>query len=157
MLLLPREQRSITIIKSIYPKGTYFDDTHLRDCLLKEKEGVAIQSAVPAILKPASTSAKDMLNRPLGPPNVEALEAIQKTLILKGYSASTLKTYTSEFHVLLRVLSIRDVNLLTTDQIKSYLLWLITIKKYGEAQVHTAVNAIKFYFEKVLNRPQMVF
>jgi site-specific recombinase XerD len=51
----------------------------------------------------------------------------------------------------------RSVNTLTYEQMKSYLLWLITNRKYGEAQVHTAVNAVKFYFEKVLNQPQMVF
>jgi site-specific recombinase XerD len=98
-----------------------------------------------------------MVDRPLCTDNVEALENMQKTLILKGYSPNTLKTYTSEFHVLLRVLSMRSVNTLTYEQMKSYLLWLITNRKYGEAQVHTAVNALKFYFEKVLNQPQMVF
>jgi integrase/recombinase XerD len=151
--LLPREQKSIAILKNIYPEGTNFNDIPLRECLLKEK---AATPAMPAVLKPAPTSAKAMLTRPLCTENMEALPAIQDMIILKGYSSNTLKTYTSEFHVLLRVLSTRPVDQLTPDQIKSYLLWLITTKKYGEAQVNTAVNAIKFYFEKVLNRPQMV-
>lgn len=36
----------------------------------------------------------------------------------------------------------------------SYLLWLIKKGKYSETHVHTAVNAIKFYFEQVEKRPR---
>jgi site-specific recombinase XerD len=54
-------------------------------------------------------------------------------------------------------LKARPINSLTEKEIKSYLLWLVTVKKYGEAQVNTSVNAIKFYFEKVLNLEKMFF
>jgi site-specific recombinase XerD len=71
---------------------------------------------------------------------------------LKGYSKNTIKNYTSEFSVLLRMLGERkNIDDLTREEIKSYLLWLIKKKGYGESHVNTAVNAIKFYFEEVKN------
>jgi site-specific recombinase XerD len=36
------------------------------------------------------------------------------------------------------------------------MLWLINRRNYGEMQAHTAINAIKFYFEKVIHRPRIV-
>ena len=71
---------------------------------------------------------------------------------LKGYSPNTLRTYANEFHCLLRLLGSLCVNDLSKEHIRSYLLWLIRKKGYSELQVHTAVNAIKFYFEQVEKR-----
>jgi integrase/recombinase XerD len=36
------------------------------------------------------------------------------------------------------------------------MLWLITKQGYKESQANTAINAIKFYFEKVLLQPRIV-
>ena len=36
------------------------------------------------------------------------------------------------------------------------MLWLITKKGYSESQANSAINAIKFYFEKVLLQPKIV-
>lgn len=88
--------------------------------------------------------------------NVEALEQYQAMLILKGYSNNTIKTYTSEFNILLRLLQQKPISSLSINHIKAYLLWLINNRKYSEAQLHTTINAIKFYFIKVLRREDIV-
>jgi integrase/recombinase XerD len=44
------------------------------------------------------------------------------------------------------------VSSLTKSHVYSYLLWLIKAKGYSETHVHTAVNALKFYFEQVEGR-----
>jgi site-specific recombinase XerD len=44
------------------------------------------------------------------------------------------------------------VALLSNKQVESYLLWLLNKKGYTEAGIHTTVNAMKFYFEKVEGR-----
>jgi site-specific recombinase XerD len=44
------------------------------------------------------------------------------------------------------------VNILEKDHVQAYLLWLIQKKGYTEAAIHNAVNALKFYFEKVEGR-----
>ncbi len=89
--------------------------------------------------------------------NLNALDRFVKTLQLKAYSGSTIKNYRQEFLKLLVLLGDRPVDELTTDHIKSYMLWLITKQGYQESQANTAINAIKFYFEKVLLMPRVVY
>ena len=78
-------------------------------------------------------------------------------LYLKGYSTNTIRTYTVEFSQLLYLLKEKNINELTTEQLKSYLLYCLQTLKLSENQVHNRINAIKFYFEKVLKRPTIVF
>lgn len=103
----------------------------------------------------ASKQRAELLQQhPLSEANRQAFKAFQTLLQLKGYSPSTLKVYSNEFHCLLRLLGTVSVNDLTKEHIMSYLLWLIKKKRYSETHVHTAVNAIKFYFEQVEKRPR---
>ena len=77
-------------------------------------------------------------------------------LYLKGYSPNTIKTYTVEFAQLLYLLKDKNVNELTTEQIRSYLLYCLQTLKMSENQVHSRINAIKFYFEKIVKQPTIV-
>ncbi|MBX2940018.1 MAG: site-specific integrase [Ferruginibacter sp.] len=86
--------------------------------------------------------------------NAEAIRLMRDLLVMKGYSANTRKTYCNEFHQFLRLLGETSVNSLEKHHILSYLLWLIEKNNYSEQHVHSAVNALKFYFEKVLKRPK---
>lgn len=101
---------------------------------------------------PAPATANMMLHYPLSEVNLLALTALRNMLVLKGYSHNTLRSYCNEFHQLLRLLGKREVNALTKEQLMSYLLWLLEKQGYSETKVHTSVNVIKFYFEKVLCR-----
>lgn len=89
----------------------------------------------------------------LGDENAEALEAMRNILTLKGYSINTSRVYCQEFIQLLKILGGRSINSLDKKHILSYLLWLNKERGYSEHHVHTAVNALKFYFEKVVGRP----
>ena len=89
--------------------------------------------------------------------NKEELDIYIKTLYLKAYSNNTIKTYRNEFTVLLRILGSHPVKSLGQGHIKSYLLFLLTRLNYSEIHAHTAINAIKFYFEQVLKQPKQVY
>jgi integrase/recombinase XerD len=89
---------------------------------------------------------------PLCAENLMALTAFKNMLLLKAYSPATIKNYMNEFHQLLRLLGNRSINSLGKEQVMSYLLWLLEKKGCSEMKVHTAVNAIKFYFEQVMGR-----
>lgn len=89
---------------------------------------------------------------PLSQENIDAFRHFQSILLLKGYSKSTIRTYCNEFHFLLRNLRENPVDALGKEHVQSYLLWLMQRKGYSEAHVHTAVNALKFYFEQVAGR-----
>jgi site-specific recombinase XerD len=101
-------------------------------------------------------SSTDLVER-LSSENLDALNRFLKTLELKAYSPSTIKLYRIEFVHLLVLLNERRVDELGTDQLKSYFLWLLKEQRYGESQLNTAINAVKFYFEKVLLQPRRVF
>ena len=118
------------------------------------KKQLEARKTKPLVMLPPN-SRKIMLDE-LCACNQTALDIFIKTLQLKAYSNNTIKTYRTEFGVLLRLLGNRCVDDLQEEHIKSYILFLLEKRKYSESQAHTAINAIKFYFEKVLNRPQIV-
>jgi len=102
--------------------------------------------------KLARSSAKIIFQYPLEEENLKAYAQYRDLLILKGYSANTIRNYCNEFHQLLRLLGKRNVADLVKPQILSYLLWLLEKQGCSETKLHTTVNAIKFYFEKLLGR-----
>lgn len=89
--------------------------------------------------------------------NRDAFQEYQNKIILKGFSQNTLRTYTMEFAQLLYKIQEVPVKNLTQQDIISYLLYCHTELKLSENQIHSRINAIKFYFEQVLNMPRMVF
>lgn len=69
-------------------------------------------------------------------------------LVLKNYSKNTWRIYLNEFHLLLRKLGNVPAACLKKEQLERYLVHL-AVTGHKDAQIHSAANAIKFYFEKV--------
>ena len=76
------------------------------------------------------------------------LELLQQ----KRYSESTIKTYTSYFRQFQDYFSDYDLKQISIDQINSYILELINDRNISPSQQNQRINAIKFYYEKVLGR-----
>ena len=74
------------------------------------------------------------------------------TLQLKGYSANTLRTYRNEFAQLLYKLNENCVFDCDESYVRNYFLYCINELQLSENALHSRINAIKFYFEKVLKR-----
>ena len=144
---LPVAKESIVILQQKVYSLARIDISRLKKQLDERKKN--------ALVMLAPTTRKVMLHE-LCASNQTALDIFIKTLQLKTYSKNTIKTYRIEFSVLLRLLGNRSIDDLHEEHIKSYILYLLQKKKYSETQAHSAINAIKFYFEKVLNRPQIV-
>lgn len=102
-------------------------------------------------------SKKAVSNYSLSNENLKELDIYVKTLQLKAYSSNTIRLYRNELLALIRLLGERSVKDLKSEHIKSYLLWLLQVKKLSETKVHSSVNALKFYFEQVLRRPKFFF
>jgi integrase/recombinase XerD len=77
------------------------------------------------------------------------------TLQLKGYSPNTLRTYCSEFSQFLYILKSHSVLDCDQEMVRRYILYCINELKLSENSLHSRINAIKFYFEKVLFRDRM--
>ncbi|WP_217495832.1 site-specific tyrosine recombinase/integron integrase [Mangrovivirga cuniculi] len=65
------------------------------------------------------------------------------------YSKSTIDTYIYYFSDFLTYCQIENSDTMTDEQVKSYLLYLIHDKKASQSTQNQAVNAIKFYLEKI--------
>lgn len=89
--------------------------------------------------------------------NLPAFKKFQEQIILKGYSQNTLKTYSIEFAQLLYLLKDFPVDELSPQKLRSYILYCHEKLQLSENQIHSRMNALKFYFEKVLGREKMFF
>lgn len=79
----------------------------------------------------------------------------KEQLVLKRYSQNTVKTYCSCFLKFKRYFKGKDIDSLSKEEIKSFLLHLIQEKKVSPSTQNQYINAIKFYYEKVLKQPRM--
>ncbi len=59
-----------------------------------------------------------------------------------------------DFVVMFRKQKLSEVS---KEQINSYILWLIRKKNISESQQNQRINAIKFYYEKVLEKPKQYY
>jgi site-specific recombinase XerD len=91
------------------------------------------------------------------PVNQAALKRMHELLLLKAYSPNTIKTYCMEFSYLLYLLKDTSVDTLTPERLRAYFLHCIRTLKLSENQIHSRMNAIKFYFDQVLQRDKFFF
>lgn len=84
-------------------------------------------------------------------------EGYKEQLILKRYSQNTVKTYCSCFLKFKEYFGGKDINSLSNADIKSFLLHLIQEKRVSPSTQNQYINAIKFYYEKVLKQARMSF
>lgn len=75
----------------------------------------------------------------------------------KRYSKSTIKTYTSYFSQFQEYFTNQDLNSISVEQINSYITGLIDYQNISPSQQNQRINAIKFYYEKVLGREKAYY
>jgi site-specific recombinase XerD len=143
---LPLHQEAYEKMKALLKQTALFNTAALRSYLEQRKQLPAKQKKV------YSSQANLLMQYPLGEYNLKALEAFRNMLTIKSYSSNTIRNYCNAFHHLLRLLGNRRVDSLEKKHILSYLLWLTEECGYSETNIHTTINSIKFYFEKVLGR-----
>jgi len=107
-------------------------------------------------MEPKTEVGKTVLCK-IHPANLSALKRMHELLLLKAYSPNTIKTYCMEFSQLLYLLKDTHVDTLTPERLRSYLLYCVTELKLSENIIHSRMNAIKFYFDQVLQREKFFF
>ncbi len=74
-----------------------------------------------------------------------------ETIQLKGYSSSTLKTYKNEFTLFLIYLNEKSASDCSLTDVRTYILYCLNELKLTDSTIHSRINALKFYYEKILN------
>jgi len=87
----------------------------------------------------------------------EILRKYKDLLIQKRYSQNTLNIYYSYFKEFCVYFKNKELENLSIAQINLYLLELIKSKNISISQQNQIINAIKFYYEKVLGREKQYY
>jgi site-specific recombinase XerD len=114
----------------------------------------ALKLSPEAIASKMVTTSLVVKEKKINTHNAQQLELYLQTLMLKGYSASTIKTYKNEFGVFLQTLKSVNANSLDTQRIRDYLMYCHKQLKLTESTIHSRMNALKFYYEQVLHQAQ---
>lgn len=84
--------------------------------------------------------------------NIQLPPGFLERLEQERYSKNTIKIYTHYFKDFVNEFQGRDLSVITKEEINSFILRLIKEKQISPSQQNQRINAIKFFYEKVLNR-----
>ena len=82
------------------------------------------------------------------------LQRCYQTIVLKGFSESTARNYLSALRPFFKYFESERLSEITKQQIEGYIFELIQKYKISEAAQNSIVNAIKCYYEHVLEKPR---
>jgi integrase/recombinase XerD len=174
-LRFPKNEPLMRVVKampdarfSFTHKCWYVDDTpnRLQDLfsVFKDKADLdvsALRKEKPKASTEPGNAAHDrkpmVASKALRAGQLQARAQVEQKLKLKGYSASTLKTYLEQFTLFMKFFTDSHPADLGEDEIQMYLMYLIDKKKLSKSTQNQAINAIKFYFEKVLKQEKKVY
>jgi len=137
------------------------EQSALHEYLIKKKKQ---QSLLKTAVKPTTQTspaitAKWITQKPvvykkekISAINAHVLPAMEQYLKLKSYSSSTRRTYLQEMTHLLQLLKDIPADELTPAHLKRYLVHCYEKLMLKENTLHSRINALKFYYEQVLNR-----
>lgn len=119
----------------------------LKNIFKDQYKEVTAQALTPLVTEPFSEASK------------EALLAMETQLILKAYSKNTHKSYLNAFKKFIGYTQQKtaDFSSMSKAQIESYLAELINANNISTKTQNQIINAVKFYFEKVLGRDRAYY
>lgn len=85
------------------------------------------------------------------------LKEYKNLLVQKRYSDNTIGMYCNYFGDFCKYFIGQDLKEITTAEINNYILNLIELKNISISQQNQRINAIKFYYEKVLGREKQYY
>lgn len=127
---LPKESFVLAEFFDRYVKMAFIDYSAIKDCTDRKE----VEDSRP----------------PLPEGYMEKLQQVR-------YSKHTVRVYTSYFQDFQEHFRDRDVKTITSDEINGYLLHLIHEKDISSCQQNQRINAIKFYYEKVLGQERRCY
>lgn len=93
----------------------------------------------------------------LTPLQGQLLRMMEQKLHMRGYSPNTARTYLQAFKEFILFYGEEDPQILTEFEIRNYILYLIEQRKLSRSTQNQAINAIKFFYEKMLLQPRRVY
>jgi integrase/recombinase XerD len=82
--------------------------------------------------------------------NQNAIKKLEIELKLRGFTKKTFDSYYSTNLLFLKYID-KDVNLITEDDIKEYIVYLMYEKDYKPRSINLLISCLKFFFKEILN------
>ena len=148
---VPHSKQKYNEIYTAFKGIASIDESALHPSLPEKKKGVI--KAIDKVSKKEKTGSIKMSG--IHPVNAHVIPALKQVLVLKAYSASTIKTYTNEVAVFLRAIQHHEADAFNITRIKDYLQYCFEKLDLSENTIHSRMNALKFYFEQVLGKEKL--
>lgn len=101
------------------------------------------------------SAIKETAPKPMPPPSRQELPpGYLEKLRQVRYSDHTVRVYTTYFKDFQAYFEGKRIDRITPDEINAYLVYLINERGISSCQQNQRINAIKFYYEKVLGQPR---
>lgn len=97
---------------------------------------------------------KKLPTKKLSEKSLNILDSLVQKLTLLGYSKNTIKSYNGAIIQFLTYFEAFEIEQLNKEQIEQFVYHLKVKNKISESKQNTIINAIKFYYEKVLGKPR---
>lgn len=88
---------------------------------------------------------------------MKILDEYKEELRRLGYSENTQLVYSVAFSKFIYYHKNIDYRYITKKKIEAYLLYLVDVNKIEYSTQNTSINAIKFYYEKMLHQPRKTY
>ena len=85
------------------------------------------------------------------------LDKFETKIMLAGYSESTKKSYRAELLYFFKFFETRDLISINKEEIESYIALQIKQHQISNVKQNMLINAIKYYYEKVLEQPRAYY
>ena len=148
---VPLNQKAFEKLKIALSEYAILDTTMLKKYLEEKK----IKTASALQLKPKKVIDANkplQLNLAISRVNKHVLPAMEQLLKLKAFSSSTIRTYINEMSQLLQAIKDIPADELRPEHLKRYPVYCYEKLELKENTLHSRINAMKFYYEKVLGR-----
>ena len=123
-----------------------------------KKSLTAIKSlSIPYTLDHTVSVLESNKNFRLQQPEIQVPASYKKLLYQKRYSENTIKIYISYFRDFMSYFQDKNLDDIGKEEINAYILALIKKNRISISQQNQRINAIKFYYEKVLGRPKTFY
>ena len=155
---VPMDRESFEKLKAAIPAEVKLDTAELKKYLENKTTQSKKTAALVLTSKNSNTAATAIsktqpgLKTNISTVNKHVLPAMQQLLKLKAFSSSTIRTYMNEMTQLLTAIKDIPADELKPEHLKRYLVFCYEKSGLKENTLHSRINAMKFYYEKVLGR-----
>lgn len=147
---VPLDRQAFEKLKIALKEHAILKTDTLKKYLEAKKKNVLPNSL--SLTKTVTDKQSPQLFSAIPPVNKHVLPAMKQMLKLKAFSPSTIRTYMNEMSQLLQAIKDIPADELKPEHLKKYLVHCYEKPGLKENTLHSRINAMKFYYEKVLGR-----